>query len=256
MPLRSGSVSAETGFYQLAKGGENMFRWNTRGFTLIELMIVISIILVLMALVVVVAPAIFATVRDMQCQNNLKQIYTALLNYHNKFNQYPDKGGDLFLAMLYHTGVLNDKDTFLCPEDAIKNNAHWETEGQNRTDWKFLYPGESPKVTESGSIWPDLEWDDETFLPWEISYAGRRNDPLEESGEGGTSFFLRGPPRESVPIVSDDQEDENGEQSESYIHTDHVNILMTDGKVEKKALLVGVKVTKTDVDFDLEALQN
>jgi prepilin-type N-terminal cleavage/methylation domain-containing protein len=230
-----------------------MIRRSTKGFTLIELMIVISIILVLMALVVVVGPTIFAQVRDMQCQNNLKQIYLALGTYQNEFGgKYPDKNGDLFLAMLYFTGNLINKDTFICPEDAIKNKARWDETPGRRTDQKFLYPGESPEMQEGGSIWPDISgWSDATFEPWEISYAGRRNDPTDDN-----DFYLSGPPREPTPIVSDDTEKENGEIDRAPIHGKHLNVLLTDGSVRQMAMVVGEKSSNPDIAMDLEALAN
>ena len=230
-----------------------MIHRSAKGFTLIELMIVISIILVLMALVVVVGPPIFAQVRDMRCKNNLKQIHLALGTYQNSFGgKYPDRDGDLFLALLYLTGKLTNKDTFICPEDAIKNKARWDETPGRRTDQKFLYPGENPEVQPGRSIWPDTSgWNKDTFEPWEISYAGRKNDPAKDN-----EFSLAGPPREPTPIVSDDTENENGEIDRTPIHGDHLNVLLTDGSIKQMAMVVGEKSTDPNITMDLEALEN
>jgi hypothetical protein len=207
----------------------------------------------LMALVVIMGPVIFAQVRDVKCQTNLQQIYLALGTYQNKFGgKYPDASGDLFLARLYFTGVLTQEEVFICPEDTIRNNAHWVHEGSDQTAWKFLYPGENPEIREGGSIWPDTSgWNEDTFEPWEISYAGRKNDPTDEDNE----FYLSGPPREPTPIVSDDTENEKGERDLQPIHGDHINVLMSDGSVQKMAAIVGEKGAP-GAEFDLEALSN
>src|SRR5687767_12553385 len=57
-----------------------------RGFTLVELMVVIVIIAVLMGLLL---PAIFSareSARTIQCKNNLRQIGLAILNYSHHHN--------------------------------------------------------------------------------------------------------------------------------------------------------------------------
>ncbi|MEO0530948.1 MAG: DUF1559 domain-containing protein [Planctomycetota bacterium] len=69
-----------------ATGGSRAARW---GFTLVELLVVISIVGVLVALLLPAVQAARESSRRSSCKNNLKQVGLAILNYESTNGKFP-----------------------------------------------------------------------------------------------------------------------------------------------------------------------
>lgn len=138
-------------------GGRLRARARGRGFTLVEILVVITIIAALMALAVPVYQNAQDNANSTACKNNLRQMAMSLGVFKNNRNKgrWPKERGIKFLLTLVKYGEIAEKDmkVFLCPGTEDDNVA-------------LDQPGGRP-----GSAYAD--WDD--LNPMTISYAGRDN---------------------------------------------------------------------------------
>ena len=109
------------------------FRRPLHGFTLVELLVVITIIGILIALLLPAVQAAREAARRMQCINNLKQIGLALHNYHSTYKVFPYASAgqfrtqwtwSAFIFPYLEQGGLHDQIDFNYPYNVVmpRNN--------------------------------------------------------------------------------------------------------------------------------------
>ncbi len=150
-----------------------------RGFTLVELLVVITIIGILIALLLPAVQAAREAARGMQCGNNLKQLGLALHSYHDVWGRFP-LGAAHFTASDYSTAPSNgNHGSFvvgLLPYLEFQN-LYDVCDFTTNTDYNSVFLGTTTKVHE-------------TWLPVLICPS----DAPTQYWEGGNPFSMSGAP--------------------------------------------------------------
>jgi prepilin-type N-terminal cleavage/methylation domain-containing protein len=180
-----------------------------KGFTLVEILVVITIIAALISIVAAVIPKAAAANRKVNCANNLRQIGGMLVERQTG-KGLGTRGGAAMLLQTYTLGMIRkgDEKVFLCPGDII-------IRGQNIDDQDFRKRYESIDLNQ--------------IDPLVISYAGRNRK----------MHPLRPDSREKQGWAVDCQ----GPDGMQGHHQAGLNILYDDGSVvflDNEALNVGI----------------
>jgi prepilin-type N-terminal cleavage/methylation domain-containing protein len=149
-----------------------------RGFTLLEMLVVITIIAVLLGLLLPGVRTSREAARRMSCSNNMKQVGLSLHNYHAAYAQLPqamggtDGGGDPSKGNLHRLSGL----VVLIP--FLESTPHWDTISNPSTFGGVDYPAMGPA--------PWIE----AYDPWKIQMMSYRcpSDPGEAINFGLTNY--------------------------------------------------------------------
>lgn len=132
------------------------------GFSLVELLVVISIIGLLVGILLPALGRARGAARDSQCKSNLKQIATAVAAYHVDFDErmpnsgaMPSGGGDLvthglrrYLNYSLTSVTASHEFVWLCPEHDFK----WDG------SWTSSYGYNVQYMLEPGPDYPHSQW--------------------------------------------------------------------------------------------------
>lgn len=170
-----------------------------RGFTLIEILVVITII----AAIISIAVPIYTSVQDTKnvtlCKSNLRSIGNAIQLYHNRFRSYPRTSSGLqFLLEPLKTKIVD------LNEKTIRN--------------MYVCPGDDDAASAVGPGVVEAYQDLENIDPAAVSYAGRntKDYPLRRKNAGAEVIAC----------------DAGGPDGRVFIHRDKINVLYLDQSVQ------------------------
>ena len=149
------------------------YRSRPRGFTLLELVVVVAILMVLAGLIVGVASSARGKARVAQCKSNLAQLAKAAMQYASQHESFypsvaPRPSLDKSLPTLHDTLLpyIGDERLLLCPAENLGlfklegSSYEWNAILNGKTqDGKIenlLGPSRTPMLYDYESVHPDL----------------------------------------------------------------------------------------------------
>jgi prepilin-type N-terminal cleavage/methylation domain-containing protein/prepilin-type processing-associated H-X9-DG protein len=158
-----------------------------RGFTLMELLVVLVIVAVLAALLVPVLGRVQAQARGTQCSNNMRQLAIAALGYANDHNMslpvtthQRSSGGKSWSVTLQE--YAGGKIVFRCPADELKDRAYTYVIND------FLTPNPAGAPNLDYSTLTKLEQPARTILFGEATQTYANTDHFHFSDYAGVSM--------------------------------------------------------------------
>ncbi|HLX59823.1 MAG TPA: type II secretion system protein [Planctomycetota bacterium] len=151
----------------------------SRGFTLLEMLVVIAIVATLAAILLPLYGRSRAEARRLFCSNNLMQLQRAMMMYSdNNFSSFPklasrptiNKDQGTLRDTLYP--LLHDERVFKCPDD---NQGYFENEGSSY-EWNALLNNKNKDLPADGlmsNTRVPMIYDYENFHPKGGSFGGK-----------------------------------------------------------------------------------
>jgi prepilin-type N-terminal cleavage/methylation domain-containing protein len=127
-------------------------RRRNRGFTLVELVVVIVIVLILASLLL---PAIFrawAKVRETDCMNNLSQLGKGLIMYRQDNRSIGRELHPLRLTHLYSMKYAENPDLYVCPLDGSEGEEGGKPDGVATDQYAELDEEPDPPTYAKGAL--------------------------------------------------------------------------------------------------------
>ncbi len=217
------------------------------GFTMIELLVVLTIIAILASLLLPSVLRAREKARQVHCANNLRQIGIASYSYSDEYGQYVmpgkfedtenDKNYNHWINYMY-AELLPDKDVFLCP--SLGDDDHFNPSGGDNTIVQASYirniiePGKWDGAAISTD--PDKSWGwGTTTKPIRIQQVQNPADKVNimDIAGGGMAATVSGIRRfdgtDHGPI---NDKPLSGFRRVGYHHRLGFNVLMGDGHIE------------------------
>ena len=194
-----------------------------KGFTLTELLVVMSIIIILLSMLVVCVDGIFVYVTRMQCQHRMEQLWTACVMYSNKNRILPGAwdfdNGRPWYAMLVASGYLDNFGVCTCPSSDIAS-----TYGEGTSIVSGPIPEERQRALAKCLNWMKANQKPDGaigYIPGESSAFPQLKDDAGLTGLGLLAFLGYG------RWTSDPQYGDTVEQALMYL----INRLQPDGRI-------------------------
>ena len=156
-------------------------RPSRNAFTLTELLVVMSVIIILLSMLVVCVDGIFTYVTRMQCQHQMEQLWDACLMYQNKHRILPNAWDyDVarpWYAMLRTEKFLDDDSVLSCPSSDISS--------EYGTGWSGVTGGELDEYFEA--VTKALNWLDVSHVPHNPSGGVTWVAPCDPNADWGAN---------------------------------------------------------------------